>query len=47
VLAAAPPVQLVHDETELQELIRWVPLLLLLLLLLTAEWTLRRRNFGY
>jgi len=47
VLAAAPPVQLVHDETELQELIRWVPLCVLLVLLLTAEWALRRRNYGY
>lgn len=47
VLTAAPPVQLVHDETELQELLRWVPLLVLLLLLLTAEWVLRRRNYGY
>ena len=47
VLEAAPPVRLVHDETELQELIRWVPLAVFILLLLTAEWALRRRNFGY
>jgi hypothetical protein len=37
----------VHEETELQELIRWVPLLVLLVALLTAEWVLRRRNLGY
>jgi hypothetical protein len=46
-LEAAPPVAVVHEETELQELIRWVPLLVLLVALLTAEWVLRRRNLGY
>ncbi|MGA1374853.1 MAG: hypothetical protein ACO3YQ_08615, partial [Flavobacteriales bacterium] len=46
-LQAAPPVAVVHEETELQELIRWVPLLVLLVALLTAEWVLRRRNLGY
>ena len=41
------PATVLHEQVALQNGVEWIPLLLIALLLLAAEWIIRRRTVGY